>query len=337
ISPSAVKTPTAMKPEISCSFLSTSSIPDKLVKRPGLAQINLEPPTWAPRLYAQTTSDGGQVIVAGVEFRKEYWVRFWWNLSSGQWPEDASKLRVAGENEALLGAVYASSKGLTTGDTTTVNGRQFVVLGVLEETNSADDYIIFIPLQTAQTMFNKKGLVSILSVRAMCPNCPVGDAMVKMNKAITGITAISQLDIAGAQGDFFNMLYKFLLAVVVATIAVGIFSIFNIVTGSLYSRVKEIGTLKAVGASRLQLFRIFIYEHLIVGVIGGSGGFGVGVIMAHLLNSLLGMGGVIILSMDFLYRALALGTVVSLIAIIYPAINLSKMKITETFRTQWDN
>jgi putative ABC transport system permease protein len=279
-----------------------------LVSRPGIGKIDLEPPTWAPRLYQKSMVEGSEIIVTGVEFYREYFVRFW-----------------------------SADSGLNTGDTITIKDRKFTVMGVLEETNSLDDYMVFIPLLAAQKMFNKKSLVSLLSVRAMCPNCPVGDAMVQMNKAITGITAISQLDIADAQFNFFDMLYKFLMAVVIATIIVGIFSIFNIVTGGLYSRVKEIGTLKAVGASRSQLFRIFIYEHFIIGVTGGIGGYLIGVAFAYALNSLLAMGGVITLTPDFLYRALALGTIVSLIAIIYPAFTISRMKITETFRTQWEN
>jgi putative ABC transport system permease protein len=281
--------------------------------------------------------EGSEIIVTGVEFYREYFVRFWWKLASGEWPEDATRVRLERETDAFLGGAFAADSGLNTGDTITIKDRKFTVMGVLEETNSLDDYMVFIPLLAAQKMFNKKSLVSLLSVRAMCPNCPVGDAMVQMNKAITGITAISQLDIADAQFNFFDMLYKFLMAVVIATIIVGIFSIFNIVTGGLYSRVKEIGTLKAVGASRSQLFRIFIYEHFIIGVTGGIGGYLIGVAFAYALNSLLAMGGVITLTPDFLYRALALGTIVSLIAIIYPAFTISRMKITETFRTQWEN
>jgi putative ABC transport system permease protein len=308
-----------------------------LVSRPGIGKIDLEPPTWAPRLYQKTMVQGGEVIVTGVEFYREYFVRFWWKLISGEWPEDATRVRLERETDAFLGGAFAADSGLNTGDTITIKDRKFTVMGVLEETNSLDDYMVFIPIRAAQKMFNKIGLVSLLSVRAMCPNCPVGDAMIEMNKAITGITAISQLDIADAQFNFFNMLYKFLLAVVIATIIVGIFSIFNIVTGGLYSRVKEIGTLKSVGASRQQLFRIFIYEHFIIGVAGGIGGYLIGVAFAFALNGLLAMGGVITLTPDFMYRALGLGTIVSLIAIIFPAFTISRMKITETFRTQWEN
>jgi putative ABC transport system permease protein len=307
-----------------------------LVKRPGIGEINIEKPTWAPRLFESVKINGATIIVTGVDFYKEYFVRFWWNLSSGEWPEDYSLLRKAAKNEAVLGGSFARGKGLGTGDTITIHGTEFKIMGLLEETNSADDFMVFIPLETAQSMFDKRGYVSLLSVRAMCPNCPVGEAMVEMNKNIRGITATSQLDIANVQFDFFNMLYKFLLAVVIATIAVGVFSIFNVVTGSLYARVKEIGMLKTVGASRFQLFRIFLYEHFLVGLFAGIGGFILGIGLAYLLNSFLDIGAILNISGDYLWIDLALGILCSLAAIFYPAYKLSKIKITETFRTQWE-
>lgn len=357
-----------------------------LVSNPGVPGVVLEPATWAPRLFEKAEVNGQEVIVTGIELRKEYFVRFWWNLTSGQWPADTdikdvntnistqykldshgnvvidktsygvdSSGRIIAEEEnkkgnaapvkpilkgwddAYLGGAYAKASGLKLGDRLAINKTEFTVRGILEETNSADDYMVFIPLSTAQRLFRKEGLISLVSVRAMCPNCPVGDAMVELNKNVTGITAVSQLDVAGVQFDFFNMLYKFLLAVVVSTIAVGIFSIFNIVTGSLYARIREIGMLKAIGASRSQLFRIFIYEHFMLGLAAGIIGYLLGLGMAYILNTLLDIGAVIRISTDFLPRALILGVVCSLVAIIYPAYKLSKLKITETFRTQWES
>jgi putative ABC transport system permease protein len=306
------------------------------VKRPGVGEIDIEPPTWAPRLYEKARVDGITMIVAGVDFYREYFVRFWWKLSSGIWPEDSSLIRTAREDEALIGGTYAGIKGLDTGDAVNINGEDFRIAGVLEETNSSDDYMVFIPLGKAQKLFNKEGLVSLLSVRAMCPNCPVGDAMVELNKKITGITSVSQLNIAEVQFEFFNMLYKFLLAIVAATLAVGFFSIFNTVTGSLYARVKEIGLLKTIGASRSQLLRIFLYQHFILGLIGGIAGFVLGLALAYILNSLLDIGAVIRVSSRFFWVALFLGIICSLLAIFYPAYKLSRIKITETFRTQWE-
>lgn len=356
-----------------------------LVTNPGVPEASIEPATWAPRLFEKADVDGKEVIVTGIDIRKEYFVRFWWNLTSGEWPADtlitdvntsvstiyvlgsdgkvtvekaeygvdssgrliaaqdkkgkaeAEKPIQKGWDDAYLGGTYAKARGLKLGDKLTVNKTEFTVRGILEETNSADDYMVYIPLRTAQKLFHKEGLISMVSVRAMCPNCPVGDAMVELNKSVTGITAVSQLDVAGVQFDFFSMLYKFLLAVVVSTIAVGIFSIFNIVTGSLYGRIREIGMLKAIGASRYQLFRIFIYEHFILGLAAGLCGYVLGLGMAYVLNTLLDIGAVIVITTDFLWRALTLGIVCSLVAIIYPAYKLSKLKITETFRTQWES
>jgi putative ABC transport system permease protein len=356
-----------------------------LVSSPGIPDEATEPATWAPRLFEKVEIGGQEVIVAGIDLHKEYFVRFWWNLASGEWPididyrdvntnistlytidsdglvrivraeyeRDASGKIIASVNgtdrtapvvplldgwdEAYLGGVYAGAKGIRIGDKFTIGDSEFTVRGILENTNSADDYMVFIPITTAQRIFNRDGHISLMSVRAMCPNCPVGDAMVELNKHVTGITAVSQLDIAEVQFTFFNMLHKFLLAVVVSTIIVGMFSVFNIVTGSLYGRTREIGMLKAVGASRSQLFRIFIYEHFILGLAAGICGFMLGVGMAYLLSTLLDTTATMVVTIDFLWRALFLGIICSLLAIIYPAYSLSRLKITETFRTQWEN
>jgi len=367
-----------------------------LVSNPGIPGIYLEPATWAPRLFEKAEVDGSEAIVTGIDIHKEYFVRFWWNLTCGNWPSNVTTMDVntnisavytmssdgkvavdkaeygvdsssgraiavekkadktemhgklhkaapmrpmetlEGWDDAYLGGAYAKARDLKLGDNLIINKTAFTVRGILEETNSADDYMVFIPLRTAQRLFHKEGFISLVSVRAMCPNCPIGDAMVELNKNVTGITAVSQLDVAGVQFDFFNMLYKFLLAVVVSTIAVGIFSIFNIVTGSLYARIREIGMLKAIGASRLQLFSIFIFEHFILGLAAGIGGYLLGLGMAYILNTLLDIGAVIQITPNFIWRALLLGIVCSIVAIIYPAYKLSKLKITETFRTQWE-
>ena len=91
-----------------------------------------------------------------------------------------------------------------------------------------------------------------------------------------------------------------------------------------------------MGASRFQLLRLFLYQHLILGLLGGSVGFLAGVGMAYILNSLLDIGAIISISTQYFWIALSLGTVCSLVAIFYPAYKLSRIKITETFRTQWE-
>lgn len=299
-------------------------------------EVRIEPPTWAPRLYEKVRLYDKDLIVAGVEFDKEYFVRFWWNISSGEWPTDSTYLRQTHDTDVLIGHRLAAVIKCKPGDLITLKGKTFKILGILEETNSPDDYMLFIPLKTAQKIFNRTGLVSLLSVRAMCPQCPVGDAMIELNKNITGITAVSQLDVAKVQFDFFNMLYKFLIAVIISTVAVGIFSIFNTVTGALYARIREIGMLRAVGASRFQLLRLFLYEQLIIGFTSGIAGYFIGIGLAIILNSLIETRSVIKLNPDYLWSAIIFGVISSLAAIIYPAYRLSKIKVSDAFRTQWE-
>jgi putative ABC transport system permease protein len=130
---------------------------------------------------------------------------------------------------------------------------------------------------------------------------------------------------------------KFLMAIVAATLAVSIFSIFNIVTSVLYSRVKEIGLLKSVGASRSQLLTIFLSEYLTIGFFGGMLGYPLGLIMTYLLDSfLLKLGAGVRINILYILVALLVGVFCSFVASSYPTYRLSRIKITESFRTQWE-
>jgi len=150
-------------------------------------------------------------------------------------------------------------------------------------------------------------------------------------KKIYGDTLKEQL-LASAR----DRLYNFLLAVVTATIFVAILSIFNVVTGSLYARTREIGLLKAIGASRCQVLRIFLYEHFALGFTAGGAGYLVGIGMAIILNAFLGIGAILRVDPHLFWRALALGVLCSVLAVFVPAFKLTRVKITETFRTQWE-
>ena len=95
--------------------------------------------------------------------------------------------------------------------------------------------------------------------------------------------------------------------------------------------------LKSVGASRSQLLILFLYEHIIVGLSGGIIGYLIGLIAAYLLDAFfLKIGAEASIKPQFLLIGLMVGVFCSLVASFYPTYKLSNIKITETFRTQWE-
>lgn len=288
------------------------------------------------RLYKEDTVLAGtseaDSVVAGVDFAAELQAKPSWALTEGRWP--------TGDREAVLGGTYADSRRVSLNDTVTLGGAVFTVVGILQNYNSSEDYMIFAPFDEVRKLYDKAGLVSVINIQNVSLDKDkklLRAAVQDINRNIPNITALSPQQFSTMKYTLLKKTLKFLLAIVVATIAVSIFSIFNIVTSVLYSRVKEIGLLKSVGASRAQLLTIFLAEYLTIGLVGGLVGYPLGLLMTYLLDSfLLKLGTGIRVNLLYVPVALLVGMFCSFVASSYPTYRLSKIKITESFRTQWE-
>jgi putative ABC transport system permease protein len=291
----------------------------------GIAGSGFPPPTFAPRLYEEAMIKGKDVIVGGVVLEKELVARFWWDISEGRFMENDSEL--------VVGKLFATLTQTKPGDTLDVGNTKMTVSGVLRETDSPDDYMVFTSLKACQAIFNKQGKISMINVRAMCPKCPVGEAAVEINKKVLGVRATSQMEIATAQSQIFQKTTALIVSFVVASLIISCIGVFNIIMGSTHGRMREIGLLKALGASKTQLVRFFLYEAIIIGITGGVIGFALGSVLSHIVGPILFKDIVIQVSPRFLVIAVLLGTVASVLASIYPALYASKIKVTEAFKS----
>ena len=283
------------------------------------------PPTFAPRLYEETTLKGKDVIVGGVNLDKELIARFWWDISEGRFMEN--------ENEAVVGRLFATITETRIGDTFDMGQSRVRVTGILRETDSPDDYMVFLPLKSVQTIFGKQNKISMINVRAMCPKCPVGEAAVEINKKILGVRATSQLEIATAQSQIFQKTAALLVSFVVASLIISSIGVFNIILGSIHSRLRDIGLLKTMGASRGQLVRLFLYEAIFIGITGGIIGFVIGSGLSYVVGPILFKDIAIKITPRFFVIAILLGTVTTIAASIYPAIYASKIRVSEAFKS----
>lgn len=289
-----------------------------------------------PRIYKkadiQYRTNRSEAVAAGIDFKNELEARSSWNLEEGRWP--------TAYDEIVLGGSYAKEKSLIVGEKITVNKREFKIVGLLRLTNSAEDYMIFLPFSVAQNLFDRDGFMSVLNVQSAALDRDkklLTSVTDQLNSSISAIKALSPQQFSAMKYILLKKTFRFLLSIALATVVVSMFSIFNIVTNLLYSRVKEIGMLKSVGASRSQLLILFLYEHIIVGLSGGIIGYLIGLIAAYLLDAFfLKIGAEASIKPQFLLIGLMVGVFCSLVASFYPTYKLSNIKITETFRTQWE-
>ena len=281
--------------------------------------------TIAPKLYMNTEVNGTSVIVVGVDPQEERKLKTWWRVSKGRYLE--------APGEALVGATAAELLEFNVGDKIALNGREVTVTGILEETGSNEDYQIFLPIETAQETFNKEGLVSSIDVRALCSACPTADIADSINENIPGVRAVAVKQIAETEMGMMEKISKFLLALAGITLAVGCFGVVNTMMTSVHERIKDIGIMRAVGASRNQIIKIFLYEAIIIGVAGGFLGYIAGTLLAYIAGPLIFGGVAVTYVPQYFLPSLVLATFIAVIATVYPAFRASKIKVADSFRS----
>ena len=90
--------------------------------------------------------------------------------------------------------------------------------------------------------------------------------------------------------------------------------------------------MRAVGASRNQIIMVFIFEALVIGVIGGIFGYLAGTGLAYGIGPLIFENATIRFLPLYLLISLGLSVVIAIVATLYPAYNATKIKIADAFR-----
>ena len=93
----------------------------------------------------------------GIHFEEELRLKKWWKIHGSE-PN--------GRDEVLLGNEVAVRLFKSTGDTLPINGKSVRISGVLDETGSKDDFLIFGDLTFVQEAMKKPGILSLIEVSA---------------------------------------------------------------------------------------------------------------------------------------------------------------------------
>jgi len=151
------------------------------------------------------------------------------------------------------------------------------------------DYWIFIPLETARTIFarSESDLVFAKVYRSEDSERIAKDveALFPPFKVtiLVPLTFIKQVD------NILNIVQVFLMAIASISLLVAGIGIMNIMTVSVMERTREIGILKAIGAKSRTVLSIFLAEAVLIGLMGGFigmfTGYGLSFGLAQVLSS----------------------------------------------------
>lgn len=279
----------------------------------------------APKLYLNALIKDVSVTVVGIQPEEEWKIKTWWNIHEGQYLSTA--------DQGMMGAIAAERLALTVGGRIKLNEKDVTVTGILEETGSSDDYQLFVPLATLQKAYGKEGLVSVVDIRALCNACPVEVIADSINGAIPGVRAIAVKQVAEAEMGVVERTTRFMFVLAGIALVVGLFGVLNTMMASVHARIKDIGIMRAVGASRRQILSIFLYEAVIVGVIGGILGYVVGTLIALAIAPLILNGAQVTYVPWYSLLAITIAVAIAVTATVYPAFRATRIRVADAFRS----
>jgi len=208
---------------------------------------------------------------------------------------------------------------------------------------------VYIPITEAQTLFNTNECDIIIVKLKSSDQAVIDNATETIKNAFSGeVSVISATAVLSIISNIFSVIELFLGGIAAISLVVAGVGIMNIMIVSLMERTREIGILKALGTRGRTILLIFLFEAVIIGLMGGAVGIGLGWILANVVAVVFRGGGVLtrnqanagtgglaitpILTLPVFVGALAFGVGVSVVFALYPAWRASRLKPVDALR-----
>ena len=249
-------------------------------------------------------------------------------LQSGQLRVGADDVMIGSELAKDLGVQVGSKLRLDTGQekSTLVNIAGIFELGVRE----LDARYVYLDLKQAQSLLNLPGGVTVIDLRVndLFQADQIADQVGRLTslQAESWIKSNAQLmNAISSQSLSTNMIIIF----VAVSVAFGIASVMSV---SVVQRTREIGILRATGATQSQILRVFLFQGAIFGLIGSAIGSSASYGLVWIFNNF-GPGLFYIpVPIELVFLALLLATLTGVLAAAVPARRAAALDPVEAIR-----
>jgi putative ABC transport system permease protein len=236
----------------------------------------------APYLYLSAEAHAGEnkaaVIVTGTWFDAAERMNSSWKVD-GNWASGREN-----RTDCMLGEQAAARLGLVPGHSVKVQyaGREAVlrVVGVITA-GSSEDSQIFVALPVAQELGGLGARVSLvqIGVRGSAPE--VENVIGRLSLALPALQVRPLHQLAEAEGRLLERIRGLLFATVVLILALTSLGVLAAMAGLALERRSDVGLMKALGGSVRKIMRFFMAEATVIGFVGGTIGFAIGMLLSQ--------------------------------------------------------
>jgi putative ABC transport system permease protein len=263
---------------------------------------NPEVDAYSPRIkfgamfsnFAETTS----VRVSGIDPDRENVVT---PLLAGRQLDGERAGALVKRGEILVPVLVARGLQVKAGDTVvlvttnkdgSVNGKTFLVRGTLESATGPGGRDGYVHIEDAREL-----------LRMTEPEVTEFAVRVKRQDRVERVTAALVDELAGVKNkqgtaalevhpwqrltpfaNIANMIDVLTLAIKVMLVSIVLVAIMNVMVMAVYERIREIGTIAAIGTPPRRILALFLTEGLLLGVLGSAAGTAVSIAGIYALN-----------------------------------------------------
>ncbi len=188
-----------------------------------------------------------------------------------------------GAGQALVADSYATQQSLKLGSILNLNNTKFTVVGEVKPPLGGQTADVYIPLSQLQTLASQKALTNVVLVRASS-GTSVGDVQKEIQQLYPNAQVASAKDVAdqisGSLVNASNLSHRLGIALEILAAAAAFLLAVLLTLSSVGKRVRELGTLKALGWKQRLVVRQVVGESLTQGALGGLLGIVLGILGA---------------------------------------------------------
>ncbi|MEW6710677.1 MAG: ABC transporter permease [Candidatus Riflebacteria bacterium] len=286
--------------------------------------------------------DSAYLIVSGIDKSSFQTMKPWLSFSQqsgyagGRWFDEEAV------DEIVMGYEVAEFEQRKVGDqllmNITPNGsvesvmHQFKVVGVLERTGTQDDGTVFLPLGAARKIFNRQNDLTIIGIKLKeFSGYSFHEFEQRWNK-LPEVQVVGLQQVKTTMISLVETAQTMIAAVAVIAIIVAVIGVINSILMSVFERTGEIGIMKAIGASRSDIFQLIWLETFMLCFSGGLSGAIVAVVgssaVEFALRQLIDIGvrgSIVQITPLIIVVSIVASSVVGMFAGLYPAWRASSM------------
>lgn len=294
-------------------------------------------------------SPGESLYVMGVDLLDDGYFRTYEGVDRdlGALTEDLEFLNST--DRLLVSERFAREHGLKVGDTfglmTSSGAQDFTVHALIRESGPIKAFggsVAVMDVASAQAAFGRDRVLDRIDV-AVDPKLGVEAVREGLRKALGPAFEVERPSRRGSSVE--TMVRSFQMGLNLGSgvaLLVGVFLVYNTISISVVQRRREIGTLRALGASRLRIRALFTLEAVMLGAMGTALGLPLGALVGR------GAIGAVSQSISSLYvkvnardvtvtalelgLGIALGVLGSAFAALWPALHASRVQPVEALR-----